>query len=426
MDVLTYNENSENPYDDTHYLCELIEAAVDCCITNKKDDEYLKKVLDQLHRYQNLDMWMPTYQLLVRKKLMAEKLRLNNEGLYNFDDLNVVLESTLCETETPVDLSVSRYREGLQDITLTAFQILLLEGGLKNKEALKYFFMSLCYHPDIYVREKLVDVFASALDFVATKGLQFKLDDDLDYIAKQINPETLSLEDTNEDTILITKSPESEINERKQQKMKSSVRGLITLLRRQFKDYYPLKKILWNILHVPVISLYQRKRLFDITRVMYSLVDSFKVVLPVPRDKKLVARCLSDNKVVIKREGLLKVHLPTKIKLHSKPSITISSKSSPAAPTQAPPNKVKISLPKPSPKTKKSDTPVRKNKQSKGVVNRIGLLPLRFVKLQPSKERVDISSAPFSENVQILKANSRSFTIKIKVPKKKEPAQQPE
>ncbi|CDH09775.1 related to TAF2-Component of TFIID complex [Zygosaccharomyces bailii ISA1307] len=421
LDILTYNENSENPYDDTHYLCGLIEAAVGCCINSKNDHEYLSKVLDQLHRYQNLDMWMPTYQLLIRKKLMIEKLRLNSEGLYNFEDLNEILGYTLCEIELPLDLNIPRYREGLEDITLTAFKILLLEGGLKNKEALKYFFMSLCYNPDIYVREKLVDVLASSLDFIATNGLQPKLDDDIDFIAKQINPENLSLEDTNEDTVLITESPELEINERKQQKMKSSIRGLITLLRRQFKDYYPLKIILWNILHVPVISLYQKKRLFDITRIMYSLVDSFNVVLPVPRDKKLVAKCLNGHKVVIKREGLLKVHLPTKIKLHSNPRITINNKIPPATNTvQPPPNKVKISLSKPPAKTKRADIPVRKSKQAKGIVNKIGLLPLRFVKISPANERVDISSAPFSKNVQIIKANSRSFTVKIKLPKKTE------
>lgn len=439
LDILTYNENSENLYDDTHYLCSLIEAAVDCCISNKEDRAFLHKVLDQLHRYQNLDNWMPTYQLLVRRKLMAEKLELNTEGLYEFKDLNEVLEQTLCGIDLALDNGIPRYREGLQDISLLAFKILLLEGGLRNKESLKYFFLALCYTPDVYVREKLVDVFANSLDYVATKGLQLRLDDDIDFITRQINPENLSLDDTNEDTVLITENPEFEINERKQQRMKSTIRGLITLLKKQFRDYHPLKAILWDVLHVPTTSLYQKKRLFDITRILYSLIDSFNVVLPIPRDKRLIARYLGDNKVVIKREGLLKVHLPTKIKLLPKPSIKINTKPAPApapslspapAPTtlpQPPPtNNVKINLSKPSAKSKKSEnTNTRKSKQAKNNVDRIGLLPLRFVKISTAKKRVDISSAPFNQNVQILKANSRSFTVKLKIPKKEEQQQAP-
>lgn len=432
LDILTYNENSENLYDDTHYLCSLIEAAVDCCINNKNDNGFLNKMLDQLHRYENLDDWMPTYQLLVRKKLMSEKLRLNTEGLYKFDDFNEVLEKTLCEISLTSDNGIPRYREGLQDITLLAFKILLLEGGLKNKEALKYFFLALCYTPDVYVKEKLVDVFINSLDFVATGGLQLKLDDDLNFISKQINPENLSLENTNEDTVLITENPESEINERKQQKMKSSIRGLLTLVKKQFKDYEPLKAILWSVLHVPVTSLYQKKRLFDITRIMYSLLDSFNVVLSIPRDKRLVARYLGDSKVVFKREALLKVHLPPKIKLVSKPNIAVTAKSvgastlsSPAQPTSA--NKVKINLTKASTKTKKTEnTATRKPKQIKGSVDKIGLLPLRFARISTAKKRVDISSAPFSQNVQILKANSRSFTLKLKIPKKGDESKPPQ
>lgn len=428
LDLVTYNENSENPYDDSYYRCTLIKAVVECAISNPKDKEYLAKVMEQLQRYQNLEEWMPTYQLLVKKTLISEKLRLNVEGLYDFEDLYEVLEQTLEQEPKPTDDNIPRFREGSQDIALESFKILLVEGGMKNKEALKYFFETLCFTADVYMKEKLVDVFIAAVDFVAMNKLQGELDDDIDYMVKKINPESLRMEDIDENAAVIEEDFDRELKERKEQKMKSNIKGLVHLLREQFKAYAPLKKVLWEVMHTPVLTLYQKKRILDVTRILYSLLDSFEVVLPMPRDKKLVAKYLGDNKVVIKREGLLKVHIPTKIKLAPKPSVMFaeeptSSKEPAAESTPAPVaiNKVKINLSKPLAKSKKQNAGNIKGKQAKGLVNRIGILPLRFVKITSTDlKKVDISSVPFSKRVHIIKANSRSFTVKITVPRKEE------
>ncbi|QLQ78746.1 hypothetical protein HG537_0B00950 [Torulaspora globosa] len=416
LDLLTYNENSENLYDDSHYRCMLIQSVVDCVLSNRDDKEYLNKVLEQLRRHQNLEEWMPTYQLLVKNTILLAKLRLGVAGLYTMEDLNdILLEPFEDELKIP-NINVARLREGSQDLTLTTFKTIFVEGGLKNKEALKYLFQTLCFTVDVYMKEKLVDVFISAVDFVALNKLQDLLDDDIDYMVEQINSESLALEDgRRESGGIIEEDYMHELRERKEQKMRSTVRGLMHLLRKQFRTYEPLKKILWEALHTCTLSLYQRKRLFDISRILYCLLDSFDVVLTMPRDKKLVAKYIDTNKVVIKREGLLKVHLPTKLTTKLKPS------SIDAIPDQIPSrtNKVKISLGRQPIKLKKSTSAPAKGKQANGIVNRVGILPLRFIKITTSDEKkVDISSVPFSENVQIIKANNRSFTVKIRVPRK--------
>ena len=413
LDLLTYNEISENPYDDSHYRCTLIQSVVDCALTNRHDRDYLEKALEQLRRYQNLEEWMPTYQLLVKNAILKAKLRLGVEGLYDMNDLNKILLFTSEEEVKTAEVNVPRLREGSQDLALTAFKILLVEGGLKNREALKYFFESLCFTPDVYVMDKLADVFVSAVDFVAVHKLQELLDDDIEYMVEKINPESLTLEDGTEDgSGIVEEDYVHELRERKEQKMRSTVRGLIHLLRRQFKEYVPLKKILWEVLHTSMLTLYQKKRIFDVTRILYCLLDSFDVVLPMPRDKRLVAKDIGDHKVVIKREGLLKVHLPTKIKLGT--NITLPA---PEETGTGRANKLKISLNKP----KKPTAANSKRKQAKGIVNRVGILPLRFIKITSLEEKkIDISSVPFSKNVQIIKANQRSFTLKIKVPKKEQ------
>lgn len=225
---------------------------MDCALTNRHDRDYLEKALEQLRRYQNLEEWMPTYQLLVKNAILMAKLRLGVEGLYDMNDLSKILLFTSEEELKTVEVNVPRLREGSQDLALTAFKILLVEGGLKNREALKYFFESLCFTPDVYVMDKLADVFVSAVDFVAVHKLQELLDDDIEYMVEKINPESLTLEDGTEDgSGIVEEDYVHELRERKEQKMRSTVRGLIHLLRRQFKEYAPLKKFFGKCFTLP-------------------------------------------------------------------------------------------------------------------------------------------------------------------------------
>ncbi|CCF57714.1 hypothetical protein KAFR_0D00670 [Kazachstania africana CBS 2517] len=413
LDILTYNENAENPFDDIIYLTRLINNVVTCTINDKEDKSFLKKVVEQLNRYENLDTWIPTYQVKLMKTILEEKLRLNIAGLYDFGNLKKYLQYSLnydtLSSKYPEDLP--RLREGFQDIALTSFKIMLLQGGIKNKYSLEYFFQSLCFIPDVYIRGNLVDTFIEVIEIIATKKMTHTLDDDITFLIEKINPAQINIENEDEISALMMGATDFELNDRKTQLMRSTIEGLLILLRRNFEDYEPLKKILWDVLHMPVLSLYQRKRLFDIARVLYTLTDSFQVKLPAPRTKKLVAKYIGGSKVIIKRDGILKVHLSaSKAKLSG---ITSSGSTAPhevssAAKVKTPTStKAKITLTKPS------------KKVIKPVVNKVGFLPIRFLRLSDKYRKVNISSVPFSDNVTIVKANARSFTVKVKLPKKK-------
>ncbi|CCD24798.1 transcription initiation factor TFIID subunit TAF2 NDAI_0D04850 [Naumovozyma dairenensis CBS 421] len=457
LDLLTYNENSENNYNDCYYVATLLHAVVDCAIADREDETFLPKVLDQIRRYENLEKWLPTYQLIVTYTIIEIKLKLHVAGLYSFENNDEILQLSLAyANDTKYSDNIPKIREACQDISLLGFQILLIEGGLKNKDVLKYFFESLCFTPELYIKERLVDIFVEALNFIMKRRLVDRFNDDLDYISEKINPKSLNLSNEDEIASLVMGGFEEEILDRKERNMRSTIIGLTTLLRLQFKDYLPLRQLFWDVLHVPTLSLYQRKRLFDVAKVLYTLTDSFEVVLPMPRDRKLVAKIDEDNKVVIKREGILKVHLAPKLKVISrKPSVTFvnpknntveksnllaikdtsvmtgtpSIPSSPAtsistdSSTTVPKikvsgNKIKLTLGKVS--------KPKKVRSSRGTINRVGVLPIRFVKISTKPvgkenvpvKKVDISSVPFSNRVQISKANSRAFIIKIKLPSK--------
>lgn len=418
LDILTYNENSENYYDDSHFVSILIDSVVNSTLTNRDDKLFTKRVLDQLKRLENLDRWMPSYQLLITKCIMKQKLKMHMSNLYEFEDIDYILKYSLNNEDIRNrhnNNSIPKFREGLEDIALLSFKIMLVEGGIKNKFLLRYFFETLCFSPDIYIREKLIDVFIDSLNIIAEKKLMDTFDDDFQYLSERINPPQMNFENEDEIAALIIGGETGhEIVDPKESKMNNNISGRMRLIRNKFKNYSPLKKIIWDVLHTPVLTLYQRKSLFDIARVIYTLTDSFKVKLISPRMKKLVARYNGNNKIIIKRDGILKLHLTApKLKVVQKPTDQLKKGKISSTIIGTGAKKVKITLSKP-----------RKG-SNKPVVNRIGLLPIRFVKLSNNYKKVTISSAPFNDKVKIVKANTRSFTIKLKYPKPQVPSEPP-
>lgn len=425
LDLLTYNENSGNLYDDIHYTCSLLTSLVDCALSNLEDKTFIQNILDQFKRLSNLEGWIPSYRNLITKTILEGKAKLNLKDAYEWNDFEEILQYLQVSKIPITEENTSMTREGMQDIILLAFRTLLFQGGLKNREALKYFFEVLCFSPDIYVKQKLVDVFIAAIDFYNdNNNPNGTIDDDIEYTVNKINPQTVSIEDEND--VIYLDEFEKEINARKDGQKRSHLSGMLSILRKPFKEYGPLKQLLWDSLHMPLLSLYQKKRLFDITRILYSLNYSLHVALPLPRQRKLIAKALPENKVAIKKESLMKVHIPGRLKISLKSTVKFSNSTSsaPILPSVVPPpvnTKIKLTLNKKGPGKAKKPA-VTKPKSSKGSVNRVGFLPIRFVKIGPGTnkmgKKVDISSTPFSKNVQILKANKRSFTVKIQLPKK--------
>lgn len=392
LDILAYNENSENFYDDSHYLSNLIENVVSASLTKPDDKNYIQKVITILDRYESLDRWVPSYQLLITKTIFQQKLILHMSGVYEFQDLNRILAYSLDNEEVRKNFhkdSISKKREGLEDIAILACKIMLLEGGLKNKFAIKYFFEILCFTPNIYIKESVIGIFIDCINTIVNFKMMNSLSDDIAPVVKSVLSSSLKMKGSQNMKLAFINEEMLCQDYQKRTMVPSSyhIPNILTSLKNIFKDYEPLKKIIWDLLRIPMVTLYQRKSLFDIARVLYTLTDSFKVKLQSPRMKKLIAKNLKRNKLVIRRDGILKLHLVTaRTRL-----------------TQDINNKIKVSLAK-----------TRKRSSTRPTINKIGSLPVRFVKLSRQYKVIHISSQPFNERVIVQKSNSRSFVIKLK------------
>lgn len=470
LDILSYNENADNAFDDTYYISQLLKCVVACCM--RGDPSFTKKVLEQLQRYDNLEKWVPSYQFVLTSTLINLRADLYMRGLsnlepQNFDDL-LRLSSMRWSGENNMDtlwttvglkdipnngistihLAGKRayhFREGIQDVSIAAMRSILISCGLKNTEILKLFSLSCCFDTDIFVKENFLLSFIDAINTTLIDLRNKDIMDDFHAINKLTCPCDMidDMSDEEElENMLVVESFEEEERQKKERAFKGGVYTIIPWMISQFSSYYPLKEILWEMIRSPYLSIFQRKVLYEIIAVMFTLEDEYKVSLPMPRAKKLVLKKLDENKVVIKREGTLKLHLSTKIKstneskeaiasglkkdkeifnatagnIENKNTVKLTIKGSPKATSKT---KIKIKTPTASgASTKPANKPILKisKKVQKPTISRVGSLPLRFVKIT-DKKHVSLSSVPYSKNVEFLKVTRRTFQIKIKTKK---------
>lgn len=409
LDILVYNENGENKYSDDAYVRSLIENVVKVALNEYKDEAYMEKVKTQLLRYENLVNWLSSYESLIKTTIMYAKYKLHKVGAYDFTELTGMIMHTLTLGINNGDIS----RESFQNEFLMVLKIMLLEGGLKNKDALVLFTEILCFHEDSYIRDKSVDVLSECVNLVVMDGSLDTISDDIKSSVQSVHNEVKNIKSEDDIELFLSGHYVDDMKIKIEKIGRQNISGLIQICRDMFKGYSPLKILLWDVLNLPVLSLYQRKQIHDLVRVMYTLINSFVVRLETPRERRLVAKMNSNEEgkldIVIKRESILKVHIKKEV------TSTVE------APKKA--NKIKISL--------KGDKPVRKvekqivkpkvtskQRKVKSHVDRMGSLPLRFVKIQQQpRVMVHLSSVPYSQFVQITKVTSRSFMVKIKTKK---------
>ncbi|CAB4253303.1 Taf2p [Maudiozyma barnettii] len=394
LGLLKYNDNSTNFYSDHIYLRELIKAVTKCCIHDKEDTMFHQNAIEQLNRYSNLDKWSESYDFSISREILIQKLNLTVRGLYDFDELNDILERCFDLSNTNKFI-ITREREGIQDMTIACFKAILINGGIKNTDALTFFFECMCSFSDIYVRLSLVNILVEALNFVVENKFIGNLDDDFNFVMESIIPSNLNPDNEDEVAAFIMEDISTDIYRRMLDSKRKNIRGILKAVRHVFRDYKPLKGMLWSVLHTPLLNIFTRKVLFDFSRILYRLENKFEVILPAPRMKKLAAKDLGEGKVVIKRDGIMKLHIK-------------------AVAIDAPTNKLKITLPPVKPK----NIIKIKTKKPKNTVKKVGTMPVRFVKLSYQYRKIDVSSVPFSDKVTFPKVNTRSFTVKINYSKK--------
>lgn len=311
LSLLKYNDNSNNDFKDEFYVATIIKALTSCIIITGDlrdipdvfDDtkqKFVNDALIEINRLHKLDEWVPSYHHMISVVCLELKVQLAVYGYYElpFEDL--------------LPYTLSKFPN---NVRIEAFRGLLLLGGLRNAAVLKYFLTTcLLTRENSRFKRGLIEALCSAVASVATGPAPSTLDDPEFNFYQALEGERLKI-GTNKTNMMIIEDGMDLASSRKEAFAKSSIEGAIDLLRAKFAQGEGLKNTLWELLHNSLLSLYERRRIFNLCQILYEEKDLFLVRLPVHNvpledfNKRIVAKYIGDNTVVIKREGRFKIQL---------------------------------------------------------------------------------------------------------------------
>lgn len=321
MNVVKYNDNTNNPYQDCLYMAETIEALSQCATGNSPinlslqiggassttrnilDDQhkFSKEVLEEISRIQKLDEWVPSYHKILGVTCLQEKIRLT---LHNLADLSFE------------DLLFYTIGKHPYSIRVAAFKGLFQLGGLKNSTILEYFLKTvLLENSNLNFKSCLISVLIDSIAFAAIDGTPSTLDDpEFKTYAKLLDGSKNVGNKTNM-VIIEEDSSNTAMSNQRDIYARETLNGAIEILRRDYAIGKGLQNVFWELLHTSLIGIRERRNIFNACQVLYKEIDSFFVSYLIPcvpiedLKKKLVAKNLGDGKITIRREGRFKIQL---------------------------------------------------------------------------------------------------------------------
>lgn len=410
LDLLKFNQNLNNPFTDSYYICHLMTCIVDATLANPlhdslgqlndADKKFLDDVVDELSRHQKMTEWLPSNDGSVGVNAIKNKLRLSRRAL-----LKITPEELLSRTK-------ASYPE---NVRVLAFRGLFDMGGLKNETILQYFLYSTLFERSLKLKHKLISSFIQSIGSAVVNGAGDDLDED--ELSKDIVIE--EKEEPQDSGFVVVEesgSNKAAFETRRDAAARATLTGAIDLLRRDYSGYKPLRDVLWNAVRHPLLGLVQKRDLFDLIYVLIPAYDTLEVSFAIPREKKITASNQGDGLVSIKRGGLLKLTLVTKV---SGNGVTVKA---PAPATTKPAAAKAKSLPKiilkPSSSNVATSQPsttapnIPRTAHYKATIKRSESGPLRYVKIDRRNKNIIVSANP-------LKVSKPSKKVTLRLPSEK-------
>ncbi|KAK3671208.1 Transcription initiation factor TFIID subunit 2 [Recurvomyces mirabilis] len=290
VDKLRFNDNSDNPFSDCHYITTLMHCLADSLVISHRepqptytfsfggddesnepenpDEPFETEGIDAIERYRRIDEYNPTYHNIYSMTALECLQKLAKAGMVK-DKTREVLQYT---------------RSGNADLVRIAAFKSLTEIGLTRKMGMmKYLLRSIAEELAPYVRNKLMGVLGEALGHIALG----------DPTPEQ--PATVAA--TGEAEGLVLEQEASNETRAIEANRKASPEGAIAALKVTLGDEEVLKEALWYAATSTDISLDDIAGLCDIAALMFDPVASSIVTLRLPRQWH-VARQDRSNKVM--------------------------------------------------------------------------------------------------------------------------------
>lgn len=284
LDLLRYNDNSSNDFNDCFYVVRLIEYIADGIRSADKSSaeslQVANEALVQIDRVQRMDRWIASRFNMVTIAAMEFKRSLARSG--HFDVITGFIEEALQFSHTGHS----------PEVRVKAFQNLLSLGGYQHEELLYYFFFTMNHDRSNYIRHELVGVLSRVLGEIALEG---------DFGPSKVNGAAASANgEMNGNAFVIQESNDASITARKEQLARQTLSGAAALIQKSLgRDACLHTSIVDSLADGWLTDIFSKRTLLEICEVIFPEKDSVMVSLPLPRDKRLVARVSSDNSTLV-------------------------------------------------------------------------------------------------------------------------------
>lgn len=247
LDLIRYNENSENPYSDGFYLASLLRAATYSQLPDHgasslavwddpESTRCLADVVAEINKSQRLDRWVPSYRHVVTTtSIQMEEMLV--EARYGEPRMDKLLVSTQSDESVPVRVASVRS--------------LLNLGGYQHEAVMQYVLELLVKDPLQSVRSGVLAALATLVGHVAING---------EYAPRAVSP----------------------LTQRQQALARRSVHTVIPLLRSTLGESQPLQHLLWSALRDPRLGSLARRVVLEVCEVLYEASPRMLAVMKCP------------------------------------------------------------------------------------------------------------------------------------------------
>lgn len=275
VDKLKFNDNSDNPFSDCHYVATLMTCLTDSLVVSHRetmpqydfhfgggdeepeepenlDEQFEREAINEIERYRRIDEWITTYH--------------NTYSITALECLQKLIKGGLVKDKTKEVLQYTRPANG-DLVRLGAFACLTGIGLARGMPMMRYLLNSIVNATSPYFRSRLIAIFGEALGHIA-------LGDD---------PEkhTQASQAAEPDGLVLEQETSSEVRHIEATR-KTTPEGAIAALKVVLGNEEAFKKALWHASTSPCNTLEEVAAFCDIAALLYQPIASRRVTLKLP------------------------------------------------------------------------------------------------------------------------------------------------
>jgi transcription initiation factor TFIID subunit 2 len=286
LDLILFNDNSDNEYSDQFYIARLLEALTTSIIPDKREGErdmlsslrtdddddlelkrFIEKTIEEIDKYRRMDEWTSTYQNIWTTTGLDCKMRLMKAGVIPV---------------APLEFVQYLQDDNLDLVRIKAYECLVELGLLAKVPIMKLLLACVSSDPSPFIRDRLFKTFSKGMAAIALGENK----------AAQPEPE-LPFDDSG----LIIEQGEAEIQQRKLDATRNqSIQQTLAALKEELKGNTELQVAMWRAIESPSISVKEKSQLLTLCSAMFEADDSLLMTFNYPKYWKCTRELVVNGK----------------------------------------------------------------------------------------------------------------------------------